>query len=191
MDTNKLYACAKELRSLFTEQMILTNVSNTLTSLSNQEGIDYNLLEEHYLENKSKVGEVTASLLTMWDGNHKLNTLMTDGMCFIRYREQDGTRDVCMTSVVKDRLDIIKRHLNVEGDITKDTVESSFKVLVDWDTWDEYLQEIDKLSVDRCKEYVSNSHTLLSLEEALTKKRKKRLKRKSFNKPEYMQLNYI
>lgn len=169
LDTNKLYTCAKELRSLFTEQMILTNVSNTLTSLSNQEGIDYDLLDEHYLANKSKVGDVTASLLTMWDGNHKLNTLMTDGMCFIRYREQDGTRDVCMTSVVKDRLDIVKRHLNVEGDITKDTLESSFEVLVDWDTWDEFLQEIDKFSLERCKEYVSNSATMLSLEETFNK----------------------
>lgn len=169
LDTNKLYTCAKELRSLYTEQMVLTNVSNTLKSLSDQKGIDYDSLEEHYQSNKQKINDVTSSLLTMWDGNHKLNTLMTDGMCFIRYCEQDGTRDVYMTSVVKNRLDIVKRHLNVEGDITKDTLESSFEVLVDWEAWDEFLQEVDKMSREKCKEYVSNSSTMLSLEEAFNK----------------------
>ncbi|AGY46911.1 hypothetical protein CampHawk_33 [Bacillus phage CampHawk] len=169
MDTN-IYTCAKELRSLLTEQRVNKRIRSMLSDIPNQSDVKWDSFQEYSHNIDRKVREVTTSLLGMWDGNHNLNTLMTDGMCFIRYRLPEGMRQVLLTPTVKDRLDIVKRHLSLESDITEELLQSNLELVRDWDAWGVYLQEIDKMALDKCKQYVSDT-ALKTIKELFSKEK--------------------
>ncbi|WIT25965.1 hypothetical protein [Bacillus phage SPO1L1] len=168
LDANKLYSCAKELRLLFTEQRVINKTRDMLSEVSNQSEVEWDALQQYANDIDHKVYETTTSLLSMWDGNHNLNTLMADKMCFIRYRIDDGIKDVMLTTVLKDRLDIVKRHLSIESDITENTLKDNLDYVKDWDAWGEYLEEINELSIQKCKEYTTGS-VLESFKKPVTK----------------------
>ncbi|WCS68456.1 hypothetical protein Goe16_00380 [Bacillus phage vB_BsuM-Goe16] len=157
LDTNKLYSCAKELRPLVTEEQAFTRARELLQDVPDQSEVRWDEFQEQAHRTKDKEHSLTTELLSLWDNNHRLNTLMTDGMCFIRYVMQGGVKGVLLTPVLKNRLDIVRRHLGIESDIPEDILQHNIEHVRDWEAWGEYIEEINELTRQKCIEYTTGS----------------------------------
>lgn len=157
MDTNKLYSCAGELRPLITEEQAFTKARELLQDVPDQSEVRWDDFQEQAHRTKDKEYSLTTELLSLWDRNHRLNTLMTDGMCFIRYRMKGGMKGVLLIPVLKDRLDIVKRHLDIESDISEEVLQHTVEYVKDWEAWGEYIEGINEMARQKCIEYTTGS----------------------------------
>lgn len=157
MNSTKLYSCARDLYHFYKKTVIFSHARNMISAMGSEESDTDRLKQDLaiYVQSKS---EAENALLDMWDRNNNMNLLMAEGVCFIRYLKGNGQKGIEIMPVKKQNLDLIRRNLEVEGDITQEQLrEYASPVVVDTEALNAFTEECKREAQDVLKEYVKQS----------------------------------